>query len=204
MKHLMRYNEGFFDALKSIFKKPEWEPGKLSEYLSDPNVDKAPVIDFLINYVLEKVKGNQVVEDDPWISKSEDENIWNLNYEFYIDDSELGKWLKDATKGEVTKYPGHGYIAKLTLPLKEFDLLLSIYKLGKIDDNEFSSKLKKLSSSGEGYGVKIRDLKDVQNDYISKVNPDALKNKPKNESNMTVDKRTAEWCASQELIFIIF
>ena len=181
MKNLKYFNEGFFDTLKSIFKKPEWDQGKLSDYLSDPNVDKSPVLDFLINYVLEKIKGHQVVDDDPWISKSVNYNIWNLNYEFYIDDSELGKWFKEATKGQITEYLGHGYIAKLSLPLKEFELLLSIYKLDKIDDKEFINKLKKLSST-DGYGVKIRDLDEVQTDYISKVNSDSLKDKPKNEN----------------------
>ena len=56
MKHLKRFDEGVFDVIKNIFKSPKWESGKLSDYLSDPNVDKSPVLDFLINYTLEKIK----------------------------------------------------------------------------------------------------------------------------------------------------
>lgn len=187
MKHLKRFDEGVFDVIKNIFKSPKWESGKLSDYLSDPNVDKSPVLDFLINYTLEKIKGHQVAEDDPWISKNVDDNIWNLSYEFCIDDSELGRWFKEwytSTKNfpRLTVYDGHGYIATLTLPLKEFNFLLSTYKLGKMDDNELTNKLKELSSSGEEYGVKIRDLKDIQIDYIKKVNPESMKDIPKNEN----------------------
>jgi len=182
MKHLKKFNEGFLDRLKSM--KNTWKKGNPKDYYADPNNDNAFVLDFLINYILEKIKGHQVVEDDPWVSTDEPSNTWVLKYEFYIDDSELGKWIKKSREGQMSENPGHGYIASLRLPLKEFKQLISEYNEKKIKEDDVVKKIKEWSdpSSNKEYGVFLKDLKDIQIDYIKKVNPEAMKDIPKNEN----------------------
>lgn len=161
MKHLKTFNEEYNVVIK------------LDDYFSDPNAEECPVLDFLMKYQVEKVTGEIETSDDPWITKNEKENIWELNYEFYITDSDIGKWFKKVTKG---KYTGHEYKIELKLPLKEFDILIYLYKSKKIDDSEFIKMIGDLSSkSGEEYGIKLTDFKSTQMNYIRKVNPEALK-----------------------------
>lgn len=201
MNHLKKFNEGFLDKLKSM--KNTWKKGNPKDYYADPNNDNAFVLDFLINYILEKIKGHQVVEDDPWVSTDEPSNTWVLKYEFYIDDSELGKWIKKSREGQMSENPGHGYIASLRLPLKEFKQLISEYNEKKIKEDDVVKKIKEWSdpSSNKEYGVFLKDLKDIQIDYIKKVNPEAMKDMPKNE-NMKYLKTFESFSINESTRFI--
>lgn len=177
MKYIKTY-ESFRCVINEewFWNKDEYEKGNLSDYFADPNKDDSPVLDFVLSYQVEKIKGEVEAEDDPYISIGKEQNVWYLRYDIIVTNTPLAKWFVKSSKNEIRPFSGHEFSVQMRLPLDKMNELISSYKSKKINKIELIKRLEDLTNnSDKKFGIRIVDGKVRQLEKIIKTNPDSLK-----------------------------